>query len=87
VSRFDFLVSDIGMPNVDGYTFIRKVRELESPQRFIPAIALTAYASESDCQRALDAGFQIHLSKPFDPNYLVSVVAKLAQESSNVVRS
>lgn len=86
-SRFDLLISDIGMPNMDGYTFIRKVRQLEAPHRFIPAVALTAYASESDCQLAIEAGFQIHLSKPFDPNQLVNVVAKLAQESSNVVKS
>ncbi|MGB5961094.1 MAG: response regulator [Coleofasciculaceae cyanobacterium] len=85
-SRFDLLISDIGMPNVDGYTFIGKVRELDAPQRFIPALALTAYASKSDYQLAIEAGFQIHLSKPFDPNELVSIVAKLAQ-SSNVVIS
>lgn len=86
-TRFDLLISDIGMPNIDGYTFIRKVRELEAPQRFMPALALTAYASESDCQLALEAGFQIHLSKPFEPNELVNVVTKLAQELHNVVRS
>ena len=84
-SRFDILVSDIGMPNVDGYTFIRKVRELETQQALIPAVALTAYASEADSQLALAAGFQVHLSKPFDPNQLVSVVAKLAQDNSHVV--
>jgi PAS domain S-box-containing protein len=86
-SRFDVLVSDIGMPNVDGYTFIRKVRQLEMLHGFIPAVALTAYASESDCQLAIEAGFQVHLSKPFDPNQLIDVVAKLAKEASNVVRS
>lgn len=85
-SRFDLLISDIGMPNIDGYTFIRKVRELETPQRLIPALALTAYASKSDCQLAIEAGFQIHLSKPFEPNELINIVAKLAQ-SSNVVSS
>jgi PAS domain S-box-containing protein len=86
-SRFNILVSDIGMADMDGYAFIRKVRELEAIYGFIPAVALTAYASESDCQLALEAGFQVHLSKPFDANQLISVLAKLAQASSNVVRS
>jgi PAS domain S-box-containing protein len=85
-SQFAVLVSDIGMPNVDGYTLISKVRELTTPQRLIPAIALTAYARDSDAQLALDAGFQVHLSKPCDPNQLVSVVAQLAQQA-NVVKS
>ncbi len=86
-SKFDVLVSDIGMPNVDGYTFIRKVRELEDLETFMPAVALTAYARESDCQLAIAAGFQVHLSKPFDPNQLVGVVAQLAEDWSHVVRS
>jgi CheY-like chemotaxis protein len=84
-SRFDVLVSDIGMPKIDGYAFIRKVRELEAQRgKDIPAVALTAYARETDCQLAIEAGFQVHLSKPFDPIELVRVVAKLAQQS-NVV--
>ena len=84
-SRFDILVSDIGMPKVDGYAFIRKVRELEAQRgKDIPAVALTAYARETDCQLAIEAGFQVHLSKPFDPIELVRVVAKLAQQSNLV---
>ncbi len=81
-SRFDVLVSDIGMPNIDGYTFIRKVRELEAQKgKDIPAVALTAYARDTDCQLAIEAGFGVHLAKPFDPTELVSVVAKLVQMS------
>ena len=71
----DVLVSDIGMPGQDGYTLIRKVRE---QGRKMPAIALTAYAREEDCQMTLTAGFQIHVSKPVEPAELAALVAKLA---------
>jgi len=78
-SRADVLVSDIAMPGVDGYALIRRVRELEAERgEYIPALALTAYARESDRNSALEAGFQVHLAKPFDPDELVDVVAKLA---------
>lgn len=79
-SRVDVLVSDIAMPKVDGYELIRQVREIEAQrgEQHIPAIALTAYARESDRDLALEAGFQVHLAKPFDPDELVSVVANLA---------
>jgi PAS domain S-box-containing protein len=74
----DVLVSDIGMPEVDGYTLLRQVRCL-SPDRGgkIPAIALSAYAREEDYQRALAAGFQMHLSKPIDPSILVAAIFDL----------
>jgi CheY-like chemotaxis protein len=74
----DILVSDIGMPQVDGYTLLRQVRSLP-PERGgeIPAIALTAYAGEMNKQQALAAGFQSHLSKPIDPNLLTETVTKL----------
>jgi putative addiction module CopG family antidote len=73
------LISDLGMPQEDGYSLIRKVRTLpaESGGR-IPALALTAYAKEEDRRRALLAGFQMHLSKPFEPDDLVIVVANLS---------
>ena len=78
-SRVDVLVSDIAMPIVDGYALIRQVRELEAERgEYIPAVALTAYARESDRTSALEAGFQVHLAKPYDPDELVNVVAKLA---------
>ncbi|MBD2448946.1 PAS domain-containing protein [Nostoc sp. FACHB-152] len=74
----DVLVSDIGMPEVDGYTLIRQVRSLPSERsKQIPAIALTAYAGEINEQQALAAGFQKHLSKPIDPDILVQAVIKI----------
>jgi PAS domain S-box-containing protein len=74
----DVIVSDIGMPEVDGYDFIRKLRELsrEDGGR-IPAVALTAYARAEDRRKALLAGFQNHSSKPMDPQELVIVVANV----------
>ncbi|MGB7922881.1 MAG: ATP-binding protein [Pyrinomonadaceae bacterium] len=78
-SRPDVLVSDIGMPDEDGYSLIRKVRALEDDNgRRIPAIALTAYAREEDRMRALLAGFQVHIAKPINPAEFVAVVASLA---------
>jgi PAS domain S-box-containing protein len=75
----DVIVSDIGMPVDDGYTFIRRLREKprESGGR-TPAVALTAYARPEDRRRALLAGFQSHAAKPIDPQELVVVVASLA---------
>ncbi|MCA1992579.1 MAG: GAF domain-containing protein, partial [Coleofasciculus sp. S288] len=79
-SKADVLVSDIAMPDVDGYALIRQVRELEVKHGdYTPAVALTAYAREADRASALQAGFQVHLPKPFDPEALVNVVAKLAE--------
>ena len=79
----DLLLSDIGMPNEDGYSFIRRVRRLRSKRaKQIPAIALTAYATEEDRSAALAAGFQIHLAKPVEPNSLVnSIAAALGSEA------
>ena len=74
----DILVSDIGMPGVDGYQLIQQVRSLELPRlRNLPAIALTAYARAEDRQRALLAGYQMHLSKPVDPMELIAGMATL----------
>jgi PAS domain S-box-containing protein len=77
--RPDVLVSDIGMPGEDGYTFIRRVRAL-GPERGgqVPAAALTAYAKGEDGDRVLSAGFQVHLPKPVLPLELARVVATLA---------
>ncbi|MEG4855885.1 ATP-binding protein [Microcoleus sp. K1-B6] len=74
----DVLVSDIGMPDEDGYSLIRKLRQLEALRGGrLPAIALTAYARNDDRQQALLAGFQMHLTKPVDAAELVAVVASL----------
>jgi PAS domain S-box-containing protein len=79
--RPDVLVSDIGMPNVDGYGLIRRVRSLgPASGGLTPAVALTAYAGGDDRERCMAAGFQSHLAKPVDPEQLVTVVARLAEQ-------
>lgn len=76
--RPHILVSDIGMPQQDGYTLIREVRALPADQGGrIPAVALTAYARAEDCTQALLAGFQLHVPKPVNPAELAAVVANL----------
>ncbi len=75
----DVLVSDLGMPEQDGYELIKQVRETESAEHTarIPALALTAYAKAEDRVRALAGGYQVHLSKPVEPAEFVLVVANL----------
>jgi len=73
----DVLISDLAMPGRDGYELIRSVRESIGPDQ-LPAAALTAFARPEDAVRAHDAGFQIHLAKPVEPEELVRVVAHLA---------
>lgn len=76
--RPDVLVSDIGMPGMDGYQFIERVRELSEEQGGnVPALALTAFAREEDRQRALRAGFQAHLAKPIESAVLVQTLTQL----------
>jgi CheY-like chemotaxis protein len=76
------LVSDIEMPGEDGYSFIRKVREMVgSDGGQIPAVALTAYGRPEDRVRSLSAGFSMHVSKPVDPVELGVIVANLAGRS------
>jgi CheY-like chemotaxis protein len=76
--RPDVLVSDIGMPDCDGYSMIRKVRSLEGERGArIPAIALTAFARAEDRGEALEAGFQAHLAKPIEPGELTTLIAQL----------
>lgn len=74
--RPDVLISDVGMPGMDGYEFLREVRRMH-PARELPAAALTAFARAEDRKRALLAGFQTHIAKPVDPAELVAVVASL----------
>ena len=77
--RPDVLVSDIGMPDADGFELLRQVRAL-GPQRGgrLPAIALTAFARSEDRIHALRAGFVVHVAKPVDPTELVATVASVA---------
>jgi PAS domain S-box-containing protein len=74
----EIVVSDIGMPEMDGYMLMRHIRSLPLEQGGqIPAIALTAYAGEIDLQQAIAAGFQRHIAKPIDPEAVVAIVTEL----------
>jgi len=74
----DILISDISMPIEDGYSFIRKIRELDAEHGGkIPAIALTAYAAADDVRRVIDAGFSAHVAKPVEKATLLQTIAKL----------
>ena len=74
------LLADIGMPDEDGYSLIRRIRAQSQPHRAsTPAAALTAFARDEDRRQALNAGFQLHLSKPVDPSTLRSAVATLGR--------
>ncbi|BDA73338.1 hybrid sensor histidine kinase/response regulator [Calothrix sp. PCC 7716] len=76
--QFDVLVCDIGLQETDGYTLIRRIRALSEKQnRNIKAIALTAYASEANKEQAINAGFQMHIAKPFEPSDLIAAIAQL----------
>ncbi len=78
----DLLISDIGMPDEDGYQFIKKIRALSKENGGnIPAIALTAFAKIEDREMALAAGFQRHVTKPINPTEFVKIVADLASET------
>jgi PAS domain S-box-containing protein len=76
-SKPDVIVSDVGMPGTDGYQLMRTYREREPKGRIIPALALTAFARAEDRKRAMLAGYQAHLAKPFDIAELVLTVASL----------
>jgi CheY-like chemotaxis protein len=76
----DVIVADLGMPQVDGFQFIERVRQHDDARvRNVPAAALTAYARSDDRMKALRAGFQIHLAKPIEPAELVTTIAALAK--------
>jgi CheY-like chemotaxis protein len=76
--RPHILMSDIGMPGEDGYALIRQVRALPAERGGrTPAAALTAYARDEDRTRALAAGYQLHIAKPFSPGDLIAAVSDL----------
>lgn len=80
----DILISDIGMPREDGYSLIAKVRAL--PANYggsIPAVALTAYAAETDAQRMISSGFQIHLAKPLQATEFLTAIAGLVNKNED----
>src|SRR5687768_5853821 len=76
--RLDLIISDISMPHMDGYQFIQAVRNLPAHKgKGTPALALTAFNRSQDRERALDAGFQAHLSKPVSFEVLIETVANI----------
>jgi PAS domain S-box-containing protein len=80
--RPDVLVSDLGMPSMDGFELIAEVRNSAEPAvREVPAAALTAFARSEDRAKALRSGYQIHLSKPIDPAELMAAIAALAKRT------
>lgn len=84
----DVLVLDIGMPDMDGYMLLQKIRNLPAEQGGkIPAIALTAYAGKLNQQQAISAGFQAHLPKPLETDQLVEVLSKLVKPRSTQPKS
>jgi signal transduction histidine kinase/ActR/RegA family two-component response regulator len=81
--RPEVLISDIGMPHVDGYELMRRVRACDSEAcRRIPAIALTAFARAEDAAKARSAGFQMHMAKPVEPAALISSIMALAKPAA-----
>lgn len=78
IHRPDVIVSDIGMPQMDGYQFIREVRNLPAPKGGqTPAVALTAFNRAEDRTRAIEAGFQRHLSKPVEFQTLIDTIVSV----------
>jgi PAS domain S-box-containing protein len=78
-SKPDILVSDIGLPDIDGYELMQRIRRLPADSSgAIPAIALTAYARSEDRTRAFRAGYQAHLAKPVEPAELVATIVSFA---------
>jgi CheY-like chemotaxis protein len=75
--RFDLLVADIAMPDVDGYDLIDRVRRLGDGRGLLPAIAVTAYARREDRERARAAGYNGYCSKPLDSAELMRVITGL----------
>jgi signal transduction histidine kinase/ActR/RegA family two-component response regulator len=82
-NAFHVLVSDIGMPGIDGYELLRRVRAMKGPAARVPAIALTAFAGPEDRARALRAGFRQHLTKPVAAEELARAVAKIVSAKPN----
>jgi CheY-like chemotaxis protein len=81
VTTPDVLISDIAMPESDGYELLQQVRALNhGNRRFVPAVAITAYAREEDRQRALSSGFQGYVAKPVEISELFSAVAEAAKK-------
>ena len=80
--EFDLIISDIGMPEMDGYALIKSLRQ-NSRHRHTPAIAVSGYASQKEAEAAITAGFDVHLGKPFGPEELDALVEKLLKQKSD----
>jgi CheY-like chemotaxis protein len=82
----DILLSDVVLPGEDGYTLIRRIRQLSPEQNgLIPAIALTGYASLQDRAQAIEAGYQDHLAKPIDLEFLIEQIKNLLDSKASVL--
>jgi CheY-like chemotaxis protein len=82
----NLLISDLGMPDVDGFELLDWVRHLAKEEGGqVPAIALTAFARSEDRLRALEAGFSAHISKPVEPSELIATVAAVVGPSAPMV--
>jgi PAS domain S-box-containing protein len=69
----DVVISDIGLPDIDGYEFVRRLRQMKGLER-VPVIALSGYATDKDRRRSFEAGFDLHLAKPIEPEQIISSV-------------
>jgi CheY-like chemotaxis protein len=84
--RVDVLLADIAMPDEDGYGLIRRLRAMDAQGiGAIPAAALTAFARDEDRKQTLQAGFQMHLTKPVDRRSLIEAVATLGRRASSEI--
>jgi PAS domain S-box-containing protein len=80
-NSIDLIISDIGMPEIDGFEMIRRFREI-ARLRDVPAVALTGYASQKDAEAALAAGFDAHVAKPVDPIELYALIERLLENDN-----
>ncbi|HEY7474668.1 MAG TPA: response regulator [Vicinamibacterales bacterium] len=86
--RFDLLVADLGLPDEDGYSLIRAIRQsFPSPAREIRAVALTAYAGDYYRAKALAAGYDAYVAKPIEPSRLTEVLRDLAARANGQARA
>ncbi|MDH3538133.1 MAG: response regulator, partial [Gammaproteobacteria bacterium] len=81
--HYDLVLMDIQMPIMDGYEATRKIRAMGGNYRSIPIIAMTAHALEGDSKKSLEIGMNHHVSKPFEPDELISLIARCIDESSS----
>jgi signal transduction histidine kinase/ActR/RegA family two-component response regulator len=81
--HFDIIVTDIGLPHIDGYELLKRLRQASPSLARVPALALTGYAAETDVAAARDAGFDAHVAKPFEPDALAGAVERLISRAAH----